>query len=234
MGKLWEPGDRYQSRRQAYRQTKGWAFPSMRERRVINWKKILWQSCASLLIFFMIWGVFLVRSPAVQPVQGKIRDWFTRDYDIQPVLKLFSDLGVWGDTIEKAAFETIKTPDDPGPLTVPVSGQITGTFGASDGIIITAAEGTPVRAALTGTVTRLANEEEKGRLVDITGDNGYITTYAYCKEILVNLNDRITAGQVIAKVGKSGKASHPQLYFRIMHNGRALDPTQYLLSTEKT
>lgn len=241
MGKLWEPGDRYyQSRRNRRR-----GFPLEREAKRPRWKKLLWQAGASLLVFLLVWGIFQFNSPLVQPVHGKIRDWFTRDYDIQPVLKLFSDMGLWGDAIEKAAFETVKIPENPGPLTVPVSGQVTEQFGLltatdksqtfNDGITIAAPEGTPIKAALAGMVTRLANEEEKGRIVEITADNGYITTYAHCKEILVNLNDKIAAGQVIARVGKTGNAAHPQLYFRIMISGEALDPTKFFIpAADKT
>ncbi len=237
MGKLWEPGEQYEQARR-FRKRAGSAFAKIEE--PPKWKTRVLQGGASLLIFLLIWGIYQFDSPGFISAQAKIREWFTKDYDIQPVLRLLTDVGVWGDTFDRAAFDTMKIQDSPGPLTVPVSGQVTGPFGwitgsdqskqFNDGIIIAAPEGTQIKAALAGVVTRIANEEEKGRVLEIAGDNNYLTAYAHCKEILVNLGDKVVAGQVIAKVGKTGKCAHPQLYFRIMKNGDSLDPAQYFIS----
>lgn len=241
MGKLWEPGERYNLSRNYNRRSKP-LLEKYRNNRTL--KKTLWQVAASLVIFILIWGIFQFEHPLMQPVQGKIRSWFTEDYNIEPVIKFFSEVGLWGDTLERAAFETVKYPQASSSLRsliVPVSGQVTRPFGwiltsdqkqtFHDGIVIVAPEGTPIKAALAGEVTRIANEEEKGRIIEIKSQEGVVTTYGHCKEILVNLNDKISAGQVIGKVGKSGRASHPQLYFRVMKNGEPLDPAALFITT---
>lgn len=242
MGKLWEPGQIYTYQRGPRKHK----VPNERKNPYRFLRKILWQSMASLLIFLLIWGVFQLesRSPLVAVMQDKIRGWFSEDSDITPVIKFFNDVGLWGDTFERAAFEASSLTENPGLLAVPVSGQISKPFGwivgtgesrsFHDGIIITAAEGTPIKAAMAGTVMRLANEEEKGRVLEISSKDGRIFTYGHCQEILVNLNDQVSIGQVIAKVGKTGKASSPQLYFRITKEGEPVDPAElFIPSAEK-
>lgn len=245
MGKLWEPQERYNYRTSSYRRR----TPSGKDGGSGRWRRVLWQILASMMIFVIVWGVFQVNTPLFRTVQGTIRGWFSEDYSIEPVIKLFSEVGLWGNTFDRAAFEASKSlsdPDlpDPGPLAIPVSGQIVKPFGwvagaqpetFHDGIIIAAPEGTPVKAAQPGVVSRIANEEEKGRLVQITSSTGFVTTYAHLKEILVNLNDQVMAGQVVGKVGKTGKAEHFQLYFSISRQGEPLDPAKLLMpDSQKT
>jgi len=193
----------------------------------------------SVFIFLFIWGIFQFQHPMLVSLQGSIKGWFTEDYDVQPVLKFFSDVGLWGNTLERAAFEATDNLSTQPNLVIPVSGQITSPFGwivaadrsqiFHDGIIIAAVEGTPVKAALAGKVTKIANEVELGRLVEVEGESGIVTKYAHCSEILVNVNDTINAGQVIAKVGKTGNVSSPQLFFGLTQNQKAVDPTQFFI-----
>jgi murein DD-endopeptidase MepM/ murein hydrolase activator NlpD len=235
MSKLWEPRESYYSRNFKYKR-----WPLRENWRLRNsWRKLLYQTLATLLIFAFIWGVFCLETSLLVPVQGKIRDWFTQDYDLEPVIKFFSSVGIWGDTLDRAAFEVVTTTEVTKPLTVPVSGQIGKPFGwliqpdqsrvFHDGITILAKEGTPIKAALGGTVSRVGNEEELGRVVVISSEGGVITRYAYCKEILVNLNDEVREGQVIARVGKTGQVLSPQLFFSISVKGQPTDPTKFFM-----
>jgi murein DD-endopeptidase MepM/ murein hydrolase activator NlpD len=235
MGKLWEPRERYYAR---YYGSKLGSLGDYRHQSS-RLKKILRQTLVSLLIFLVTWGTFQFESPAMVSVQGKIRNWFTKDYNLEPVLKFFTSVGIWGDTLERAAFEAVETSSFSEPLLVPVSGQIGKSFGwivqadrsrvYHEGITIIAAEGTPIKAAMGGTVCRISNEEELGRVVNIGSEGGVVIKYAYCKEVLVNLNDEVKAGQVIAKVGKTGKAGYPQLFFSVSIKGRLTDPAQLFL-----
>lgn len=235
MGKLWEPEERYYPRYYGRKPGSLRDYGQQRSRL----KRILSQTLVSLLIFFVTWGIFQFESPVMVAIQGKIRAWFTTDYNLEPVLNFFSGVGIWGDTLERAAFEAVETSEIREPLIVPVSGQIGKPFGwivqsdqsrvFHEGITIITAEGTPIKAALGGTVCRISNEEELGRVINISSENGIMIRYAYCKEILVNLNDEVRAGQVIAKVGKTGKARYPQLFFSVSVNGQITDPARLFL-----
>jgi hypothetical protein len=105
VGKLWEPGEQYEQARR-FRKRAGSAFAKAQE--PSKWKKRIFQGGASLLIFLLIWGIYQFDSPGFVPAQAKIREWFTKDYDIQPVLRLLTDVGIWGDTFDRAAFDTMK------------------------------------------------------------------------------------------------------------------------------
>jgi murein DD-endopeptidase MepM/ murein hydrolase activator NlpD len=118
----------------------------------------------------------------------------------------------------------------------PVSGRIVSDYGTNsggernDGINIAAAQGAPVHAAASGTVSYCGNELKGfGNLVLIRHDNGYITAYAHVGSILVNRDDRVLAGQVIATAGATGDVSSPQLHFEIRAGDkRPVDPKSML------
>lgn len=228
MGKLWEPDERYKYNRNN-KYIKNNKYNRNNRGKI---KKIIWQSLVSLLIFLIVWGIFQFNGTFMASTQNRIRGWFTEDYDIQPVIKLFSDIGLWGDTIDRAAYEASDVVE-PGPLVIPVSGQILKNKNMNNGIAIIAQDGTMVKAAHKGIITRIANEEGLGRIVEITGDNGFVTRYAHLKEILVSLGDKITAGQVIAKVGSTGEVEKPQLFFQIIREGEYVDPANVFIKDEK-
>lgn len=240
MGKLWEPNERYyQSRFNKNKRNTFFAKDTFLFRYM---KKFFFQAVASFILFLMMLFIFQLNTPSAVATQQRIRIWFTQDYDVQPVLQFFSKVGLWGDTFDRAAFEAIKRTEPSLSLAIPVSGQVMKPFGwikdgnqqyFHEGIVIAAAENLPIKAALAGAVTKIAQDETMGRIVEITGKEGIVTVYGHCKEILVDLNDDIVAGQVIAKVGKTGQVSYPQLFFGISNKGEYLDPAQYFSSDEK-
>jgi Peptidase family M23 len=59
--------------------------------------------------------------------------------------------------------------------------------------------------------------------------NGYVTAYADNSELAVKEGDAIKRGQIIAKSGDSGDVSSPRLHFELRKDGKAVDPTKYLV-----
>jgi murein DD-endopeptidase MepM/ murein hydrolase activator NlpD len=117
----------------------------------------------------------------------------------------------------------------------PVEGEVISFYGMksngmkSKGISISASEGTLVKAAKDGKVS-FVNERVKGRgkVIIIDHLDGYLTLYAHNSQILVSLGEMVKQGQVIAKVGKSGRVKKPQLYFEIRKGHSAKNPFYYL------
>ena len=116
----------------------------------------------------------------------------------------------------------------------PVRGRILASFGArtpagtNDGVDIAVAQGTPVRAAADGIVLYSGSELEKfGNLVLVRHDNGWVSAYANASENLVSRGDRVKRGQTIAKSGKSGNASQPQVHFELRRNSKPVDPERH-------
>jgi len=117
----------------------------------------------------------------------------------------------------------------------PLAGRIISDFGASgtgernDGINISAQQGEPVRAAASGTVSYCGNElKGYGNLVLIRHDDGYITAYAHVASFIVNRDDHVLAGQVIAYAGATGDVASPQLHFEIRQGVHPLNPKALL------
>jgi murein DD-endopeptidase MepM/ murein hydrolase activator NlpD len=117
----------------------------------------------------------------------------------------------------------------------PLAGRVISDFGASktgernDGINIAAQQGEPVRASASGTVSYCGNAlKGYGNLVLIRHDDGYITAYAHVANFIVNRDDRVLAGQVIAYAGATGDVTAPQLHFEIRRGVHAVDPKSLL------
>lgn len=67
-----------------------------------------------------------------------------------------------------------------------------------------------------------------GLYVIIDHGNGYTTAYCHCNAVLVKVGQKVTQGDVIAKVGNTGNSFGPHLHFEIRLNGSAVDPEPYL------
>lgn len=104
-----------------------------------------------------------------------------------------------------------------------------GTSGVNDGINIALPEGTPVRAAESGTVVH-ADDALKGygKLVLIRHPNGYVSVYAHNGELNVKRGESVKRGQVIAKSGQTGNVTAPQLHFEIRKGATPIDPMKQL------
>lgn len=96
---------------------------------------------------------------------------------------------------------------------------ITGEISYHSGTDISAPEGTPILAAADGTVT-IANATDSwggsyGYYVKIDHGGGLTTLYAHCSSICVTVGRQVLAGQVVAYVGQTGRATGPHLHFEV-------------------
>jgi murein DD-endopeptidase MepM/ murein hydrolase activator NlpD len=86
-----------------------------------------------------------------------------------------------------------------------------------------------VHAAEDGVVVYAGSElAGYGNLILIRHSNGFVTAYAHASEVLVKRGDQVRRGQVIAKSGKTGNVTSPQLHFEIRKESAPVDPMQYL------
>ncbi len=67
-----------------------------------------------------------------------------------------------------------------------------------------------------------------GSYVLIDHGGGYQTMYAHCSSVLVEPGQKVTKGQVIAKVGSTGRSSGPHLHFEIRINGKTTNPLAFV------
>lgn len=106
-----------------------------------------------------------------------------------------------------------------------------GGYSGHKGIDIAAPYGTPVYAAHNGIVTAAVYGDwngGRGNYIDILGDDGLTTHYYHNSELTVYKGQRVTAGDLIAYVGMTGRAYGNHLHFGVSIGEKYLDPMDYL------
>ncbi len=95
------------------------------------------------------------------------------------------------------------------------------------GIDIGGKLGQPVRAVADGRVVYSGNGlAGYGNLIIIKHSDNYLSAYAYCQERLVKEGTAVTAGTMVARMGR--KDNTAKLYFEIRRNGKPVDPMKFL------
>lgn len=121
----------------------------------------------------------------------------------------------------------------------PSSGRLTSGFGMRrnpfgrgrefhEGIDIANSQGTDIVAAAKGIVVFSGYKSGYGRTIIIDHENGYKTLYAHNSRLLVSFGHRVEKGQVIAKMGSTGRSTGPHLHFEVHIDGKPVDPLTVL------
>ena len=116
----------------------------------------------------------------------------------------------------------------------PLEGELTSTYGVRDGahhdgIDISAPRGTEVRAIESGRVIHSdASLKGYGNMVIVKHSGRYSSVYAHNRRNLVRVGDFVERGDVIAEVGRTGRASSPHLHLEIRRDGKARNPLDFL------
>ena len=82
----------------------------------------------------------------------------------------------------------------------------------------------------TGRVAESGWAGAAGYRVTVEHADGYRSLYAHVNRSLVDVGDRVVAGQVIATVGSSGRTTGPHLHLEVQQNGASLDPARAVLT----
>ena len=96
------------------------------------------------------------------------------------------------------------------------------------GVDIVAPRGTPVRASADGVVAKAGRLGAYGKRVDISHGFGFISRYAHMHELLVKPGQEIRRGDIIGRVGSTGRSTAPHLHYEIFRDGRRVNPWKYL------
>jgi len=125
------------------------------------------------------------------------------------------------------------------PTLWPADGSISSPFGyrsdpiysserKHEGIDIAAPYGADIRASATGKVIFSGTNGNYGKCIIINHNNGITTLYGHASSLLVKEGQTVKKGDVIAKVGSTGKSTGPHLHFEVRINGTPDDPLKYL------
>jgi murein DD-endopeptidase MepM/ murein hydrolase activator NlpD len=104
----------------------------------------------------------------------------------------------------------------------------TGRRAFHKGVDFAGREGAEVVAVASGLVIWSGERQGYGELVEINHGNGYVTRYAHNVDNLVAVGDTVKRGQVIARMGDTGRATGPNLHFEVLLNDKPVNPLTYV------
>ena len=106
------------------------------------------------------------------------------------------------------------------------------SMGQHTGIDLMAPYGTEVIATADGKVVDVLRQNKGlGNLVVIDHGDGLRSVYAHLSDIYVAINQKVTRGKVIGKVGSSGASFTASLHYEVRKGGRAMDPVNYFFAS---
>jgi len=96
------------------------------------------------------------------------------------------------------------------------------------GIDIVNRRGTPVYATADGVVSRAVRIADLGKTIDLSHGRGYVTRFAHLSEILVKPGQKVGRGELIGKMGSTGRSTGDHLHYEVFYDGRRVNPWKYL------
>ena len=96
------------------------------------------------------------------------------------------------------------------------------------GLDFRSSTGDPVRATASGTVESAGWSGGYGKMVEVDHGNGFATRYGHLSEIEVKVGQKIAIGQIVGRVGSTGRSTGPHLHYETRINGDAVDPQKFL------
>lgn len=132
------------------------------------------------------------------------------------------------------------------PTLWPVDGTLEGGFGGRrnpfggggyefhSGQDIEAGSGAPVVSGAAGKVSFVGWQNGYGQLVVVDHGGGLTTRYGHLSHIDVALDQTVSRGQLLGKVGSTGRSTGPHLHYEVRINDEAVNPLPYMLLGGKT
>jgi murein DD-endopeptidase MepM/ murein hydrolase activator NlpD len=103
-----------------------------------------------------------------------------------------------------------------------------GRFAIHTGIDLRGDVGVPVRATATGKVTIAGRQGGYGNMVEISHGNGLATRFGHLSEISVKIGQVVRIGELVGRIGSTGRSTGPHLHYETLVNGEAVDPQKFL------
>lgn len=101
------------------------------------------------------------------------------------------------------------------------------------GIDFAGKEDAPIIATASGVVSWSGKRYGYGNLIEINHGDGIKTRYGHNKELLVEVGDVVDKGQVIAKMGSTGRSTGPHVHYEILRNNTQINPIKFVYRKAK-
>jgi murein DD-endopeptidase MepM/ murein hydrolase activator NlpD len=98
------------------------------------------------------------------------------------------------------------------------------TMAKHEGLDFSAPVGTPILASAGGVVSRSGWDGHYGNLVEINHAEGFKTRYAHASQLLVRVGQTVKRGDMIARVGNTGRSTGPHLHYEVIRAGNHINP----------
>lgn len=89
-------------------------------------------------------------------------------------------------------------------------------------------KGSDILTVASGVVIFAGRHPDFGNMIDIDHGNGYTTRYAHNDKNLVKVGDVVTGGQLIAKMGATGRATGSHCHLEVWYQGKPIDPKKFV------
>ena len=106
-----------------------------------------------------------------------------------------------------------------------------GRYRKHRGIDIAGPKGTEVMSIADGKVVHSGRNGGYGRMIEIEHDNKLRSRYAHLSATLVRKGERVSRGDVIGRVGSSGRSTGPHLHLEVLKNKKNVNPLSYLMKS---
>ncbi|HEU4711916.1 MAG TPA: M23 family metallopeptidase [Pyrinomonadaceae bacterium] len=147
---------------------------------------------------------------------------------------------------DMSAYEAILRQRGYTPTLWPVEGTLEGGFGGRrnpfggsgyefhSGQDIEAPWGAPVVSGAAGRVSFVGWQNGYGQIVIVDHGGGLTTRYGHLSHIDVEMDQPVSRGQLLGKIGSTGRSTGPHLHYEVRINDQAVNPLPYLLAGSKT
>jgi len=128
------------------------------------------------------------------------------------------------------------------PSIPPIAGWVSSGFGyrkspfsgrreMHKGIDLVAPKGVPVAATADGVVIFAGKKGLLGKTVVVDHGQGISTRYAHCSRLMKKCGEAVERGDIIARVGNTGRSTGPHLHYEVRVNNIQVNPERYILDS---
>ncbi len=101
------------------------------------------------------------------------------------------------------------------------------------GVDFAGKENADIIATAAGVVSWAGERSGYGHLIELDHGQGIKTRYGHNKVLLVSAGDVVTKGQVIARMGSTGRSTGPHVHYEILRNNQQINPIKFIYRKAK-